>query len=411
MSTVAVDPLTEFFDAIKSPLTKNRYEKRLDIFLRHISMEGATLQERAKNFADKARDTQWATYTINEYMRGQKERAERGEISESTIPNYYKPIKLFLEMNDVTLNWKKISRRIPQGRAYALDRAPTPDEIRQLLGYPDRRIKPAVLTMVSSGIRLGSWDYLKWGHIEPVERDGHLIAAKVKVYAGDSEEYHTFITPEAYRALDEWMKFRERYGEKITKDSPVMRDLWDATSKANRGLATIPKPLKSTGLKRLLERALWAQGLRQPLEGKKRHEFSEAHGFRKFFKTVAERHMKSLHVEMLMGHSLGLGNNYYRPPEKEVVDEYLKAVPELTILETPTPTADIQDVKERLKNLEDKNAQLEAKTHWLTMIIEAADVFKQLGVDPVIALKKLAEKPGQPIVTVDGEIQETNYKE
>ncbi|MCL4436460.1 MAG: hypothetical protein M1503_03515 [Thaumarchaeota archaeon] len=359
MQSVTVDPLVEFFDAIKSPLTKDRYEKRFDLFLKGISMEGSTLQERAKNFADKARDTQWVTVTINNYMRYQKQRAEKGEISESTVPNYYKPVKLFLEMNDITLNWKKISKRIPQGRSYALDRTPTPEEIKTLIAYPDRRIKAVVLTMLSSGFRLGAWDYLKWGHIEPIEKDGPLLAAKVKVYAGEAEEYFTFITPEAYSALKEWMDFREQHGEKITKNSPLMRDLWDATSKAKRGLASAPQPLKSTGIKRLLERALWAQGLWQPLEeGKKRHEFSEAHSLRKLFKSICERRMKSLHVELLMGHSLGLGNNYYRPSEQEILDEYLKAVPELTILETIS--LDIENVK---TDLTKKIEELEGKLH------------------------------------------------
>jgi len=201
MIPLTVDPLTEFFDAIKTPLTKNKYEKRLDLFLKHIGMEGSTLKERARSFADKARDVQWATYVINEYMRFQKERAERGEISESTLMNFYKPIKLFLEMNDITLNWKKISKRIPKGRQYGRDRAPTMDEIKTILTYPDRRIKPTILTMASSGIRIGAWDYLKWGHITPIERDGQIVAAKMLVYQGTNEEYYTFITHEAYNAI------------------------------------------------------------------------------------------------------------------------------------------------------------------------------------------------------------------
>jgi hypothetical protein len=157
---ITVDPLIEFFDAIKSQITKRKYEKRLDLFLRHIGIEGDTFEERARNFASKARDVQWATTVINDYMRYQKERALRKEISESTVPNYYKPIKLFLEMNDIILNWKKIARRIPRGSDHADDRAPSKDEIRRILTYPDRRIKPIVLIMASSGIRVGAWDYL-----------------------------------------------------------------------------------------------------------------------------------------------------------------------------------------------------------------------------------------------------------
>ncbi|MGI0079033.1 MAG: hypothetical protein ACRECH_05365 [Nitrososphaerales archaeon] len=45
----------------------------------------------------------------------EKKRAEKKETSFATLPNYYKPIKKFCEQNDILLNWKKISSRIPRG--------------------------------------------------------------------------------------------------------------------------------------------------------------------------------------------------------------------------------------------------------------------------------------------------------
>jgi hypothetical protein len=106
-----------------------------------------------------------------------------GEIAESTISNYYKAAKLFCEMNDLTLNWKKISRGIPQGRHAANDRAPTMEELKKLIGYPDRRIKPIVCLMVSSGIRIGCFDTLRWKDISPIQnKSGDVVAAKLIVY-------------------------------------------------------------------------------------------------------------------------------------------------------------------------------------------------------------------------------------
>jgi integrase len=328
------DPLTEFYDAIKSPLTKEKYERRLDLFLRHIKVEGSTFSERASGFARRAKvDNQWATYVINEYMRLQKERAERKEIAEATVPNYFKPIKLFCEMNDITLNWKKIGRRIPHGRSYGQDRIPTVEEIKQILSYPDRRIKPAVLVMLSSGIRLGAFDYLNWGHIEKIEEKGQLVAGIIKVYAGTSDEYFSFITPECYEALDEYIAFRKSSREKVGNDSPLIRDLFKP-DKLAKGEPHIPRRLKSLGIKRMMEDALKGTGIRKALpEGKRRHEFQVDHGFRKFFKSACEKQMKSLHVEMLMGHSVGLADNYYRPTSQEIMQDYLRAVPGLTILE------------------------------------------------------------------------------
>ena len=76
--------------------------------------------------------------------------------------------------------------------------------------------------MASSGIRLGAWDYLRWKDIQTIERHGKIVAAKINVYAGDDEEYFSFITPEAYYELEKWMKYRQESGEEIQKNSSVM---------------------------------------------------------------------------------------------------------------------------------------------------------------------------------------------
>jgi hypothetical protein len=41
--------------------------------------------------------------------------------------------------------------------------------------------------------------------------------------------------------------------------------------------------------------------------------------------------MKSINVEITMGHNIGITASYYKPNEKEVLDDYLKAVDLLTI--------------------------------------------------------------------------------
>jgi hypothetical protein len=238
-------------------------------------------------------------------------------------------------MNDVALNWKKISKGLPSSHRPARDRAPTIEEIGKVLEYPDRRIKPIVSLMASCGMRLGAWDYLRWKHVTAMTNsDGGIIAAKLLVYAGDSEEYYTFCTPEAYDALKEWMDFRTSHGEKITGDSWLMRDLWQTTNVKHspRGLAAYPRQLKSSGIKSILTRAMAEQGIRgQLLSGEKRHEWKLAHGFRKRFKTICEEVMRPINVELLMGHDIGISGSYYRPTERQVLEDYLKAVPLLTL--------------------------------------------------------------------------------
>lgn len=132
------------------------------------------------------------------------------------------------------------------------------------------------------------------------------------------------------------MKYRSNCGEQITNDSWVMRDLWNVTKPTKKeagGQIQDPVKLQSIGVKRLVERALWAQGIRTELEyGKKRHEFQTDHGFRKWYKTQCEMAgMKPINIEKLMGHSVGISDSYYRATENDLLDDYLKAASLLTI--------------------------------------------------------------------------------
>ena len=128
-------------------------------------------------------------------------------------------------MADVFISWKKITSGLSRVKRYADDRVPTVEEIRKLVEYPDRRIKAIVYTMASSGIRLGAWDFLKWGHITPIRRECEVTAAKLVVYAEEDDQYFSFISAEAWQAVKYWMGYRAQSGENISEDSGVMRDL------------------------------------------------------------------------------------------------------------------------------------------------------------------------------------------
>ncbi|MGA9152151.1 MAG: hypothetical protein WBZ36_16375 [Candidatus Nitrosopolaris sp.] len=326
------DAYSLFLYAMNSPVTRDRYTTRLRRFFSFIGIKGE-VEEQCRIFIEKVnKDNEFAFRSIISFLHTQKERVDRKEITGSTIRNYIKAIKLFTEMNDISISWKKITRGLPRGRKSADDRAPTLDEIRKIVEYPDRRIKPIVYTMVSSGIRLGAWDYFRWGHIQPIYRKDEIVAAKILVYAGEDEQYNTYISPEAYRALADWIEFRRKSGETINSDSWVMRNLWDNRVTKGKGWITIPKRLKSSGVKALVENAIWTQGLRKKLPpGKRRHEFQADHGFRKFFKSRAEQVMKPINVEILMSHSTGVSDSYYRPIEKDLLEDYLKAVDLLSV--------------------------------------------------------------------------------
>jgi integrase len=323
-----LDTWSLYLYAMKSPVTREKYQKRLEKFFDFIGLEGKTIEDKSITFVNRAKNegNGWIFNNVLKFMQFQLNRANKKEITGSTVRNYLKSIKLFCEMADFTIAWKKISRGLPRAKNYSDDRIPTIEEIRKLLEYPDRRLKAIIYTMASSGIRLGAWDYLKWRHIQPIEKEGIVVAAKIIVYAEEEDEYFSFISKEAYQSLKEWMEYREFSGELIDEDSWLMRDLWDTGIIQGKGFVTKPNRLAQIGIKKLINRAIWAQGLRKKLEnGKKRHPFQAIHCYRKWFKTRCEiAGMKPINVEILLSHNVGISNSYYRPTEIELLEDYLK---------------------------------------------------------------------------------------
>lgn len=167
-----VNPYTLFEYSIRSQYTKESYFRRLKRFFNAISLEGPTFEGRCNMFVQNGRqDPNWAFNSILKFVLKEKQRVEKKEITGGTLRNSVKTIKTFCEVTDVLIPWKKITRGLPRVKRYADDRAPTFEEITKITDYPDRRIKPIVYTMVSSGIRVGAWDYLKWNHIVPIKEN------------------------------------------------------------------------------------------------------------------------------------------------------------------------------------------------------------------------------------------------
>jgi len=306
------------------------------------------------------------------FINSQKERIENREIAEGTLCNYIKAIKLFFSMNDIIINWKKLGKGIPQEKQSAHDRVPTMDEIHKLQEHPDRRIKIIVYIMISSGIRVGSWDFLKWKHVIPIRKNNILVAAKliVKNTKINNREYYTFITPEAYNTLKDYMDFRELHGEKITPESFLIRDTWQKIDRNHGyriGLARFPKKMNSVSIRNMIYEAWKVQGVRDKLSNpkQKRHEFKSTHSFRKIFETKCQKaKMNHNNIKLLMDHSLGESQNYHRPTEDEILEDYLNVIDFLTINEENRLLKKVQTLqieKSRIDRLESDLQRLQEK--------------------------------------------------
>lgn len=232
-------------------------------------------------------------------------------------------------MNDVALNKKRIKMFIGQSTKKITDRAYSDTEISRILNVSDMRMKTIVLLMASAGLRIGGLPQLRLRNLEKIDN-----IYKITVYEGSSEEYITFCTPECRTFIDSYLEYRKQNGEKLNKDSFLIRDQFDITDLEQ--IRNKSKGLTVGSLECILGMVLLKAGLRSVDHTCKwiRKEVPRAHGFRKFFTTqIIDSDVNPEIREMLLGHKIGLTGCYYRPTEDKMYNEYLKAIDLLTINE------------------------------------------------------------------------------
>ena len=86
---------------------------------------------------------------------------------------------------------------------------------------------------------------------------------------------------------------------------------------------------------------------------------------------------------MLLGHKIGLSSSYYRPSESELLEEYLRVIPELTISDENRLQKQVQELKEQDeyskyvidKKLKDKDLEIEKMQEAMKTVYKFQEIF------------------------------------
>ena len=259
-------------------------------------------------------------------------------------------------MNNVVLNWRRLSKFKGKKRMKVEDRPYSKEQIRQLLDFSDLRTKCMILLMCSAGLRRGALPGLTVGDLEKKRIDNNnnsnsaTAIYKISVYKNEKEAYFTFCTPECTNALDQYFDYRERLGEKIHSKSLVFRKGFNSLNVQK------PEPLEVDSISWIMNTLLDRSGIRprqEKIREKKKEEEEEGewrpvdktsvmqcHGFRKYFETTSRlAGMDLLLINRCMGHSSGLEDSYLKLSEDQILEGndkmigYIGAIDELTINE------------------------------------------------------------------------------
>ena len=97
-----LSPYDNFLYALKAKESKRQYPHRLDKLLQFMDFQG-TIQEKC-NLLNEFAKNNLIEPSLIKFINSQKERIENKEITEGTLWNYIKAIKLFFSTNDIVIN-------------------------------------------------------------------------------------------------------------------------------------------------------------------------------------------------------------------------------------------------------------------------------------------------------------------
>ena len=370
-------PLRLFEQGIRAEATRAKYTATLRRILCDILEEvlEGDFEARAAQFVERGRDDpKWMTdllLSLSWKLRGRAElpRGHADYLNPTSFKTYFKPIRKLLEMNDVTVNWRRVYATFPEKDNVLDTRGWDRDEIAAMLGHArDPMDKALILLLASSGVRLGGLD-LNWGDLTPVYMEGGSLTADpggggevacvaVSVYTGFPERYTAFATPEAHRAI---IQYGRAWAEAMMRQ-PGPKDPMFLVYK------TVPRRATESAIARRVRRMATSAGLRnRDDKNGPRFETQLVHGFRKFFNKTCKETLSGdslaslIRTEYMMGHVglVSLDQSYFKTSMLEMAAEYVKVVPSLTIDDSERLRRSNRVMAENIRRTEDaKDAKI-----------------------------------------------------
>lgn len=294
-----------FDESIKSKYTKKNYTMQLKQF--RMFAELASNEEILAMSQDKLQSI-LEDYVI--YLRH--------AANPNSVPSRFQGIRHFCIMNRIHIDWDIIRRMYPQKQKTPTLRAYTSKEIRKMLNNTKNLRNIALIHfLASTGARIGVFDHMMT--INHLRKMSYGCVA-IRLYADEIEEYWSFLTPQATRALNKYHKHRQESGEVFHEDTPLFTTT-----------GTTRKHLGWNGARSVAYRIVSTSVARHKQGG--RYDVQVDHGFRKRFNTILKLDNRVNHnvAEKLMGHKNGLDGVYLTPTLEELFTEFTKVMHKIEI--------------------------------------------------------------------------------
>ena len=298
--------------------------------------------------------------------------AEQSGKPPATIKGRVAGVKEWMTYHEVeftTRELKTLKNKMPKARtAWSIEEDMTTEVLKKILAHMDERGRALILTLASSGIRIGEALNVKIGDLKLESEPAEIVVRGEYTKSGETRV--VFISKEAEAGLEEWLKVRDSYLKSSINRNKGLIEKGDAKPKQMNDDRIFP--FSDAVVREMWSRTLTKAGLfeRDTTTGRLTLRI---HGMRKFFRSQLALSCPVDIVEALMGHEGYLTNAYRRYTKKQMGEYYLKGEHHLTIFES----GDLREIQESLRDtqmaMSGYKGRLEEKDREITFLAERVD--------------------------------------
>jgi len=249
-------------------------------------------------------------------------------VAPHSIKDYVSCVRKWFVFNDVDVESARLRERVELPRQYTItrDAAPSRDELRRIVMSTNLRGKALILTLASSGMRIGEALSLR---VKDIDFNKHPVTIHIRAeVAKDRQARYCFISDEAANILKTYLAerinepesyvFQGRHQGVKSDGTRYLRGKWKN------------EPMTYWNADFIFTNALKKAGLYKKDEHGR--DILHIHSLRKFFFTQLLPILGREIVEALMGHKQFLDSAYRRFTVEQLAEHYLKGMKHLTIL-------------------------------------------------------------------------------
>ncbi len=356
--------LLVFEQGLKAEATRKSYKDQLDRFLAFCKIQDcdSLITMPKERIEDLVED-----YLIH----------LKNTVHPNSVPTMMCGVKHFFVMNRIQLFWEVIQKMYPEKIKSSGGKSWSTEHIRKMLEFTtSKRNKAIIHFLASTGSRIGVFNYpLQMKHLKDMDNG----CKAVLLYAEEKEEYWSFLTPEASKALQDYFDKRIKDNEKFYPETPIFR------AKYRLGIEK-SKPIRRNAVISMIYRIIKNTGLERTRINRN-FDIQMDHGFRKRFNSILKlnNQVNSNIAEKIMGHSVTIQlDNAYLPTHDQRVfekcfEEFKKAVPELTVDNSERLSIKNKMLEKEKSKLEIRNAKVIELAQWLDQNPNAVESLEYYG--------------------------------